>query len=78
MCFVWVNQNAWANDTIIKEWFYKVWIKYIKEEQNLCDNIGYLILDKATSRITPSALEIFKNNLFIFFTSRFVSFYSTT
>ena len=57
-----MNQNEWAMDTIIKEWLYKIWIKYIKEEENLCDNIGYLILDKATSDIAPNVLEIFKNN----------------
>ena len=42
MCLIYVNRNAWATDTIIKEWFYKVWIKYIKEEENFCDNIGYI------------------------------------
>ena len=61
-CLIYVNQKKWAMDTIIKELFYKIWIKYIKEEENLCDNIGYLILDKATSYVTSSALETFKNN----------------
>lgn len=62
MCLIYVNKSAQAIDTIIKKWFYKVWIKYIKEEENLCDNIGYLILDKVISHITPSILETFKNN----------------
>lgn len=57
-----VNQNAWATDSIIKEWFYKIWIKYLKDEENLCDGLGFLILDKATSHLTPKVLEAFNNN----------------
>ena len=35
---------------------------YIKDKENLCDNLGYFILDKVTSHITPYILEPYKNN----------------
>ena len=61
-CLVYVNQNAWATDNIISNLFYKIWIKYLKDEMNLCDGLGFFILDKATSHLTPNILETFKNN----------------
>lgn len=61
-CLISVNQNAWATDSIINNWFYKIWIKYLKDEENLCDGLGFLILDKASSHLTPNVLEAFKNN----------------
>ena len=64
-CLISVNQNAWATDTIIKKWFYNIWIKYIKNPENLCDNTGYLILDRATSHMTPDILDTFKTNILI-------------
>ena len=61
-CLAYVNQNAWATDNIISNWFYKIWIKYLKDGINLCNCLGFLILDKATSHLTPNILETFKNN----------------
>ena len=61
-CFICVNENAWATDNIIKVWFYHIWLKYLKNPENLCDNLGYLILDKATSHITQNILDTFKSN----------------
>ena len=67
-CYVCVNDNAWSTDSIIKHWFYNVWLRYIKIEENLCENAGYLILDKASSHLTNNVLEMFKNN------NQFISF----
>ena len=61
-CFVCLNDNAWATDSIINYWFYNVWLKYLKNEENLCENVGYLILDKVSSHLTKNVLETFKNN----------------
>ena len=48
--------------------FYKIWNKYLKDEMNLCDGLGFLILDKATSHLTPNVLEAFKiNNQYLSF-----------
>ena len=61
-CFICVNENACANDKIIAFWFYHIWLAYLKNPENLCDNLGYLILDKASSHITQNILDSFKSN----------------
>ena len=49
--FISVNENAWATNKIINFWLNHIWLAYLKNPENLCDNIGYLILVKATSHI---------------------------
>ena len=61
-CFISVNENAWATDKIINFWFYHICLKYFQNPENLCDNLVYLILDKATSHITQNILDTFKSN----------------
>jgi hypothetical protein len=57
-----------ATDKIINFWVYHIWLKYIKNPENLCENLGLLILDKATSHITQNILDTFKtNNQFLLF-----------
>lgn len=51
-CFIIVNENPWTTDKIINFRFYHIWLKYLKNSENFCDNLGYLIFDKATLHIT--------------------------
>ncbi len=48
-CLICVNQNAWTIDSIIKVWFNKIWLEYLKETDNLCQNVCYLILVRSAS-----------------------------
>jgi hypothetical protein len=67
-CFISVNEKAWAIDIIINFWLYQIWLKYLKNTENLCDNLGLLILEKATSHIIQNILGTFKtNNQFLSF-----------
>ena len=59
-CLICVNQNVWTTDSIIKVWFNKIWLEYLKETDNLCENVGYLILDRATSHQIPNIIDKFK------------------
>ena len=59
-CVICVNQNAWATDSIIKVWFNNIWLEYLRKAENLCENVGYIILDRATSHQTPEILDTFK------------------
>ena len=46
-CVICVNQNAWATDSILKVWFNNIWLDYLRKAENLCENVGYIILDRA-------------------------------
>jgi len=43
-CFVVCNENACSTDEIIKDWYLKVWLKYLFNNN---ERKGYLILDRA-------------------------------
>jgi hypothetical protein len=47
-----------STDKIINFCFYNIWLKYIKNLDNLCENLGLLI----SSHITQNILDIFKTN----------------
>lgn len=61
-CLICVNQNVWATDSIIKVWFNKIWVEYLKKTDNLWEIVSYLILDRATSHQTPDIIDKFKTN----------------
>jgi len=45
--FVSCNENAWATDKIIADWFNKIWFPYLKKENIFNDEVaGLLILDQ--------------------------------
>ena len=59
-CFVACNQNAWSTEDIIKDWYAKVWLKYLSSnELDNDEKKGYLILDKATSHYTNNLISLF-------------------
>lgn len=45
-CVICLNKNAWTTDSIIKVWFYKIWLEYLKDKDNLYEDLGDLILDR--------------------------------
>lgn len=61
-CFIECNSNAWATEEIIDRWFTKIWLKYLKSDDLFYDNLGYLILDKATSHVTDNIIAKYKND----------------
>ena len=38
-CYICVNDKSWVTDSIINYWFYNLWLKYLKNEENLCENV---------------------------------------
>ena len=60
-CVIACNDNAWATEDIIIDWVNKIWNPYLIKD-NICneENMGYLIIDQATSHITSNVLNFLK------------------
>ena len=60
-CYISCNENAWATDKILADWFNKIWFPYLKKENAFNDEVdGLLILDQATSHMTTNIINILK------------------
>ena len=54
------KSNAWTTESIFQVWFKNIWLEYLKKAENLCENVNYIILDRATSHQTPEIIDTFK------------------
>ena len=60
-CFIGCNDNAWATEDIMIDWFNNIWKAYLYNNNDFNeDRMGYLVIDQATSHITPNVLTLLK------------------
>ena len=56
--FIGCNNNAWATEDIMIDWFNNIWKAYLYNNNDFNeDKIGYQIIDQATSHINPNVLS---------------------
>lgn len=56
------NCKIWASEEIVNRWFKKIWFKFLHDDELSTDDIGYIILDKATSHKTDKIVNTYKNS----------------
>jgi hypothetical protein len=62
-CFIACDENACSNDIIIKDWYEKIWLRYLFcNNLIISENKGYLILDRTIYHKPDELLNLFNTN----------------